>query len=53
MVYFAVANVDDAANKAVSLGGTLLAPGMDIPGIGRFATIQNPQGAVFSIFSGV
>ena len=52
MVYFGVANVDDTASKAASLGATLLVPGMDIPGVGRFATIQDPQGAVFSIFTG-
>lgn len=53
MVYFTVANVDTSASQAASLGATLLMPGMDIPGIGRFATIQDPQGAVFSIFNGV
>ena len=52
MVYFGVANVDAACDKAVALGATLLTPGMDIPNVGRFATIQDPQGAVFSIFSG-
>jgi predicted enzyme related to lactoylglutathione lyase len=52
MVYFGVANVDDSCEKAVSLGAVLLMPGTDIPGIGRFATIKDPQGAVFSIFAG-
>jgi hypothetical protein len=52
MVYFGVANVDDSCDKAVSLSAALLMPGTDIPGIGRFATIKDPQGAVFSIFSG-
>ena len=52
MVYFGVVNVDEACEKAVSLGATLLAPGMDIPGVGGFATIQDPQGAVFCIFTG-
>ena len=52
MVYFGVANVDDSCEKAVSLGAVLLMHGPDIPGIGRFATIQDPQRAVFSIFAG-
>jgi len=52
MVYFTVANVDDTAKKAESLGAVLLVAGMDIPGVGRFATIQDPQGAVFGIFTG-
>ena len=50
-VYFAVANVDDTAKEAASLGAALLVPGTDIPGVGRFATIQDPQGAVFGIFT--
>lgn len=53
MVYFSVANVDATAGQAVSLGATLLMPGMDIPDVGRFATIRDPQGAVFSIYTSV
>ena len=52
MVYFGVANVDDTTSQAESLGAIVLVPGTDIPGIGRFATIQDPQGAVFGIFTG-
>ena len=50
-VYFGVANVDDITSKADSLGATILVPGTEIPGIGRFAVIQDPQGAVFGIFT--
>ena len=50
-VYFGVANVDDTTSKADSLGATILVPGTEIPGIGRFAVIQDPQGAVFGIFT--
>jgi len=50
-VYFGVANVDDPTSKADSLGATILVPGTEIPGIGRFAVIQDPQGAVFGIFT--
>ena len=50
-VYFSVADVDATASQAASLGGTVLVPGTDIPEIGRFATIQDPQGAVFSVFA--
>ena len=52
MVYFDVANIDETFKQAESLGGKVLAPAMDIPGMGRFATLQDPQGAVFSVFSG-
>ena len=51
-VYFGVANVDDTTSKADFLGATILVPGTEIPGIGRFAVIQDPQGAVFGIFTG-
>jgi predicted enzyme related to lactoylglutathione lyase len=50
-VYLSVADVDATASQAASLGGTVLVPGTDIPEIGRFATIQDPQGAVFSVFA--
>jgi len=46
--YFASADVDGTAAKATSLGGTVLVPPVDIPGTGRFAVIQDPQGAIFA-----
>ena len=49
-VYFMVANVDDSARQAQTLGATVLAAPQDIPAVGRFAVLQDPQGAVFSIF---
>jgi hypothetical protein len=48
-VYFAVADADQAAEKATALGGKVLNPPMDIPGIGRFAVVADPQGAMFSV----
>lgn len=47
--YFAVANVDAAATKAGSLGAKSYVPPTDIPGIGRFAVLADPQGATFAI----
>lgn len=49
-VYFGVDDVDAAAKKAESLGGTMVVPPMDIPEIGRFAGLRDPQGAMFSIY---
>jgi uncharacterized protein len=49
-IYFAVDDVDATAEKARGLGAVLCAPPTDIPNVGRFAVIQDPQGAVFSIF---
>jgi uncharacterized protein len=51
-VYFAVEDCDAAAEKAKGLGATSCVPPTDIPNVGRFAMIQDPQGAVFSIFTG-
>jgi uncharacterized protein len=49
MTHFGVADCDAAADRAVALGGTVRIPPSDIPEVGRFATIQDPVGAAFSI----
>jgi predicted enzyme related to lactoylglutathione lyase len=49
IVYFAVDDCDKTAEKAQSIGATIVSPPSDIPDIGRFAIIQDPQGAVFAI----
>jgi predicted enzyme related to lactoylglutathione lyase len=38
--------VDATARQAVELGGSLMLPPRDIPGVGRFCLIQDPQGAL-------
>jgi len=49
MVYFSVADCDRSVKQAKSLGAKVVVEPMDIPTIGRFATLQDPQGATFSI----
>ncbi len=49
MIYFAVDDCDRSAGKAKELGGRVLHGPTDIPGVGRFAVLMDPQGAVFSI----
>ena len=49
--YFASANVDATVTKSAGIGGKTLVPGTDIPGMGRFAVLQDPQGAVFAVVS--
>lgn len=49
MLYFAVDDTDTKVMKAEELGARTLAPAMDIPDIGRFAILQDPQGAAFAI----
>ena len=47
-VYVTVDDVDLTARTAEELGGRLLVPPRDIPNVGRFCVIQDPQGAVIS-----
>ncbi len=49
--YVTVADCDASANKAVELGGKIVAGPMDIENVGRMAVIQDPQGAVLSIIA--
>jgi len=49
MPYFVVEDADATAAKASSLGGTVLKGPDDIPNVGRFALIRDPQGAMFYI----
>jgi hypothetical protein len=49
MVYLAVDDCDRRVGEAQGLGAKVLVPPMDIPNAGRMATLQDPEGAVFSI----
>ena len=46
-----VDDVDETARHAEAAGGKVLAGPMEMPEVGRFAAIADPQGAVFSIFA--
>lgn len=46
-----VDDVDGAAERATKLGATILHGPMDMPEVGRFALIQDPQGAVTSAYA--
>lgn len=48
--YVGVDDVDAMLTKIEGLGGKAMHPAMDIPNVGRFATVADPQGAVFAIF---
>jgi predicted enzyme related to lactoylglutathione lyase len=43
-----VNDVDKVAKDAQQLGGKILVGPQDIPTVGRFCVIQDPQGAVIS-----
>lgn len=51
LVYFGSESVDDDAGRIGELGGTVMLAPMPIPG-GRILVAQDPQGAVFALFSG-
>jgi predicted enzyme related to lactoylglutathione lyase len=46
--YVTVDDVDATAAKAEKLGGKIIVAPTDIPTVGRFTVIQDPQGAVIS-----
>lgn len=50
--YIAVENVDAAAADIVRDGGAQHMPPTDIPGVGRFAMLTDPQGVMFYIMRG-
>jgi uncharacterized protein len=47
--YVCVDDCDAAAQKVGALGGGVMRPPTDIPGIGRFAIVTDPHGAVTAI----
>ena len=49
--YVTVDSVDDTLAKCTALGGKTLVPAMDVPGVGRMAVIQDPQGAVLNVMA--
>jgi uncharacterized protein len=50
LAYFMVTDVDAATQKASDLGAKVNLGPMDIPHIGRFSLVQDPQGARFALF---
>ncbi|HEY2006794.1 MAG TPA: VOC family protein [Solirubrobacteraceae bacterium] len=51
LVYFATDDLDGALAKVGEQGGNVLLPATDI-GIAKIAVAQDPQGAVFALYSG-
>ncbi|HEV8130553.1 MAG TPA: VOC family protein [Acidobacteriota bacterium] len=50
MVYVAVDSADQTAKRAAELGAKVLAPAFDVFDAGRMAVLQDPTGAVFSVW---
>jgi predicted enzyme related to lactoylglutathione lyase len=51
-IYFGTADVDSAAVRVKQLGGAVRIDPTDIPGIGRFAIVADPQGIGFVLMAG-
>jgi predicted enzyme related to lactoylglutathione lyase len=49
--YITVDDVDATADRAKELGGNIIVPITNVPTVGRFCMIQDPQGAVFSVIT--
>jgi predicted enzyme related to lactoylglutathione lyase len=49
LVYFAVSDCEGQTALAQSLGGAVRLAPTDAGGIGRFAVLVDPQGAVFAV----
>jgi uncharacterized protein len=50
LTYIGTHNVDETARLATSLGAVVKKGPEDIPHVGRYAVLQDPQGAVFGIY---
>ncbi len=48
---FSVADAAAAAARTEELGGTVIVQPIDIPEVGRFATLRDPVGAVFQVLA--
>ncbi len=51
LVYFAAKDCDASTKKATGLGAKAVVPPRDIPNIGRFSVLEDPQGAHFALFT--
>jgi predicted enzyme related to lactoylglutathione lyase len=47
-IYVTVDDVDSTAKKVKELGGKIIRPPSDIPNVGRFCVLSDPQGAVIT-----
>ncbi len=50
LVYVATPNADAAARRAAELGGKVVRGTFDAPDLGRLAVLQDPAGAVFTVW---
>ncbi len=51
LTYVGTPDVDATARHAAVLGGTIVKAPEDIPSVGRFAVVKDPQGALFALYA--
>ena len=51
MPYLQTTDCDASTAKATGLGAKIMVPPRDIPKTGRFSVLQDPQGAMFALFT--
>jgi predicted enzyme related to lactoylglutathione lyase len=51
LAYVEVPDVDDTVSLAEKLGAKVLAPAQNIPDVGRFCILQDPQGGVIAVLT--
>ena len=51
LIYIGTPNVDATAEHAQRLGARVVKPGADIPNVGRYAVLADPQGATFALYT--
>ena len=50
-IYVTVDDVDAVVTSVTELGGKVIRPAFNIPEVGRFCQVQDPQGAVIMAMS--
>ncbi|QSX37135.1 VOC family protein [Shewanella sedimentimangrovi] len=51
LLYFQVRDCDAVTGQALSLDGEVCVPPTDIPNVGRFSVLKDPQGATFAVIA--
>ena len=51
LAYVEVDDVDATIGRVAELGGSMLGPAMNVPDVGYFAVLRDPQGAAFGIMT--
>jgi predicted enzyme related to lactoylglutathione lyase len=51
LVYFGAHDADATVREAERLGGRVVVPPTDVPDVGRFAVLRDPQGAKFAVIT--